>query len=143
MKKVNKKFLITFVLIISALFVFQTRESLADDKYINGKVVYSDNLTPVNGSVIDVLLYSEPNKTEVIIESTTSNSNGEFRILVPSQTSDRIKIMAYPNEDNTQNMFERKVINYDGTELSRSDKYQFIIEVKRATNNHFGKTDLD
>ncbi|MBK8553072.1 MAG: hypothetical protein IPL53_19220 [Ignavibacteria bacterium] len=136
MKNTSKKYLILLLLIVSGLLLSQQNEATATDKYIYGKVLYSDNLTPVSEGNIKVFMYSELSKTEVVIEKTTINPNGEFKISVPPLTANGIKIMAYPNEiDNIQNPFEKKVIDYDLALKNRSGENEIIIKVEKLISN--------
>lgn len=145
MKNASKKYLILLLLIVCVLLLNQQYEAKASDKYIYGKVLYSDNLTPVSEGNIKVYMYSGLSKSEVVIEKTTINANGEFKISVPPLTANGIKIMAYPNEiDNIQNLFEKKVIDYELTLKSREGEREIIIRVEKAGSNNFqGKLNFD
>lgn len=136
MKNANKKYLILLLLIVSVLLLNQQNEAIAADNYIYGKVLYSDNLTPVSEGNIKVYMYSALSKSEVEIEKTTINPNGEFKISVPPLTANGIKIMAYPNEiDNIQNPFEKKVIDYDLALNNKAGENEIVIKVEKLKNN--------
>jgi hypothetical protein len=141
MNQLKKKYLIIQVLAISVLFIFQYNESFSSEKYIFGKVVYSDDLSPVINCKIRVARISELNNSEIILEETTANSNGVFRISIPPLTADGIKIMAYPNEqlDNIQNPFEKKIIDFEVAMENQVNKDGITIKVQRVKNNQSQK----
>lgn len=101
MKKVKLIKLSVLLILLTAFNFYSPADILADNKgrVISGKVVYSDNNSPVKGGIINVISISAATGKETIIEKAVINSGGEFRIanIIPG-TADNIKIMCYPND---------------------------------------------
>ncbi|MEO8209261.1 MAG: T9SS type A sorting domain-containing protein [bacterium] len=137
MKKVNFKYLLFFISLFNISFITNFENIFANDtkpKYIYGKIVYADDRSPVNDGLIKVFQISDVNNQGSILESTTIEPNGEFKLLIPPvQIQHGIKLMAYPNDlDGQGNPFEPKVIDA-GKIFANVDNGDFItIEVKRT-----------
>ncbi len=101
MKTTKFKKLSVLLLLLTAFNFHSTANIYANNKgkVISGTVVYSDNNSPVNGGVINVVSISATTKKETVIEKAVINSNGQFKIvnIIPG-TADNIKIMCYPND---------------------------------------------
>ncbi len=137
MKKLNLKKLPVLLLLLSAVFLQYPDSNYAGDnksKVISGKVVYSDNNSPVNGGSVKVIRNSVPNGIETVIEKAVINSNGQFRLsnISPGNT-DGVKIMCYPNdyEDNIQ--FEPVTVDFNSALTSSGNEYNVIIKVERSS----------
>ncbi|MEO8666528.1 MAG: T9SS type A sorting domain-containing protein [Ignavibacteria bacterium] len=132
MIKTNKYFpAIVFLIILSN--VSDSKKIFASADFILGRVVYSDNNSPVTQGNIRV--YRSTKESEAVIESATINSNGEFLLSGSiGLTTDEIKIMAYP-DDPLDNMgttpFDPYVTEIENTITDPEAKYSLIIKVQR------------
>ena len=136
MKKLNLKKLPVLVLLLSAVFLQYPDSNYAGDnknKVISGRVIYSDNNSPVNGGTVKIIRKSVPNGFETVIENAEINSNGQFRLsnILPGNT-DGVKIMCYPNdvEDNIQ--FEPVTVDFNSAVTSSGNEYNIVIKVERS-----------
>ena len=136
MKKLNLKKLPVLVLLLSAVFLQYPDSNYAGDnknKVISGRVIYSDNNSPVNGGTVKIIRKSVPNGFETVIENAEINSNGQFRLsnILPGNT-DGVKIMCYPNdvEDNIQ--FEPVTVYFNSAVTSSGNEYNIVIKVERS-----------
>ena len=143
MKKFNFKKMPVFVLILimSAVFLHMSDVTYAGDiksrVVISGKVVYSDNNSPVNGGSVKVTRVNGASGIETVIENAVINSNGQFKLtnIVPGNTDD-IKIMCYPNdyEDNIQ--FEPVSVNFNSAKTNSGNEFSIIIKVERSVKKN-------
>jgi len=140
MKKLNLKKLSVFVLLLSAVFLQYPDSNYAGDnksKVISGKVVYSDNNSPVNGGSVKVIRNSVPNGIETVIEKAVINSAGQFRLSnIVTGNTDGVKIMCYPNdyEDNIQ--FEPLTVDFNSAVTSSGNEYNIVIKVERSSKKN-------
>jgi len=136
MKKINLKILMKFIYVIIALSIFDSSNSFAEPKsteFIFGKVVYSDNFSPVEEGNIRVILNGGRGEGR-IIETVSIQSNGVFKITKKSvEETDGIKIMAYPNDlDNDEEPpYEPAVIDASNALVNSEGENTFIIKVDR------------
>ncbi|MEO8447999.1 MAG: hypothetical protein ABI528_10910 [bacterium] len=135
MKKIKFIKLSALFLLLNALIIFSPADTFADNKgkVISGKVVYSDNNSPVKGGLINVISISAATGRETVIEKTEINSNGEFTIVnVIPGTADNIKIMCYPNDplDNLQSVPVEFNLNY--VIANSVSKDNIVLKVQRT-----------
>lgn len=137
MIKINLKNPVALIYIISVIFMSSSVNLFADDdKYISGRVLYSDNSKPVKDGMIRVVNTNATDKGESIIEEAIIQSNGIFKIQNnPMLTSDGIKIMAYPNDvDNQENPFDPVTVDVKEAMTNSDEQFRMIIYVKRNKN---------
>ncbi|MEO6694001.1 MAG: T9SS type A sorting domain-containing protein [Ignavibacteria bacterium] len=137
MKKTNFKILIRSINAVIVAFIFNTSfaESLSTE-FIYGKVVYSDNFTPVEEGNIRVIIYDGKGEGR-IIETVAIQNEGSFRITKkPLESTDGIKIMAYPNDiDNSEDVpYEATVV--EASNILTGNKGQEILTIKVERIRH-------
>ena len=131
MIKTNKYITAIIFLMILAI-TLGPKNSNGTVDYVLGKVIYSDNNSPVTEGYIKV--YNSSLKTGSVIESASINMNGEFKLSGSSVlVTDEIKIMAYPNDplDNMGTTFDPFVIDMENALSNPEAKYSLIIKVHR------------
>ena len=146
MKLFKMKYLTTSLLILSFVYACQNDKVVAKEKTVLGKVVYLDDHSPVNNCNIKVFMYSDLSKSDIEIERTSVNSAGEFKISIPNNNTDGVKIMAYPNEilDNSEIPFEQSTIDLESAYDDENEEQVLVIEVKRTGKDQTAdKTDLN
>ncbi|MDQ3020173.1 MAG: T9SS type A sorting domain-containing protein [Bacteroidota bacterium] len=136
MKKINFKCLLFIILFVNISLIASFEKNFANDtkpKYIYGKVVYADDRSPVSDGFIKVFIISDESKEGRILESTTIEPNGEFKLLVPPELIlDERELMAYPNDlDVGGKSFEPKVINAGRIFSNPKNENLLTIEVNR------------
>jgi len=136
MKKINLKILAKLIYVIMAFAVLGSSNSYGESKsteFIMGKVIYTDNLSPVEEGNIRVIINNGRGQGR-IIETVTIESNGKFKITKKSLLeTDAIRIMAYPNDNdnNEEPPYEPAVIKYSNALVSSEDENLIIIKVDR------------
>jgi len=135
MKKI-KISLMKLIYIVIAICVFDSSNLFAELKsteFIFGKVIYSDNLSPVEEGNIRVILNDGLGKGR-IIETVSIQKDGVFKITKKSLLgTDGIKIMAYPNDyDNKEEPpYEPTVIEASNALTNSEAENTIIIKVER------------
>lgn len=100
---------------------------------IKGIALYSDDLTPVRGGVIEVVSTATPALGSIVLERVSINPDGTFMLSSKylAQTDD-IKIMAYPNDvDGTAPDFENAVFSPSEVYKESREGRSIVIKVNR------------
>jgi hypothetical protein len=140
MVKINKSFLVTLIFIINILFFINTNVTYSSDdetQYLLGKVVYSDDKTPVTEGWIKIISYTDSDNNKRIEETAMIQYNGVFRFKNSSVIAhDHIKIMAYPNDvDNLPDApFEPASMEIKKATINTENEYAILVEVQRNIN---------
>lgn len=140
MIKINSKYLTLLICIMTLSYISSTGYSHTDneqDVFVYGKVVYADDNSPVPAGKIRVFNANNSVRSGSTIEIANILSNGVFKILRQSiETTDEIKIMAYPNDvDNSEIPFEPLTLDAS-TVVNNTDKeYEISIAVQRVKEN--------
>lgn len=136
MIKINKMFLV-LICIINALFMISINKVYSTDdgtRYITGKIIYSDDKSPVSEGIVKLIAYQDNTNTGRIIETVNVMIDGTFKIKSSSlNTTDNIKIMAYPNDVDflPDGPYEPATYDLNKTIINIDNEYPIIIEVKR------------
>ncbi|MBS1518353.1 MAG: T9SS type A sorting domain-containing protein [Bacteroidetes bacterium] len=127
-------------ILILGLFLLTVTESksgiLSSPDFISGKVVYSDDNSPVTGGNVNILSPDKDAGTFSIIGTVSIEPDGSFKVgrKIILQTDD-IKIMAYPNDvDNNESQFEPKTIEVRNSEIMENDNFELLIVVDRVNS---------
>lgn len=147
MEKINYIHILFLFFVLNLILITNTKISSANDDnpvFIFGKVIYADNGIPVSEGKIKAFIEDEINNQIRILETTTINPNGEFKILIhPGQFEHGIKIMAYPNDyDNLDVPFETKVTDLkEILALNNEGLQSVVIKVSRFNDDKHNTTD--
>lgn len=124
-------------LAFSCLMIFRSDFSFANVgsiRSLKGRVIYSDNKSPVTGGTIRVMMTSTANSAAKEVESIQISDKGEFMIknYLTGNLTDGIHIMCYPNEiDNSEGGFEPETLDFTTATSNHDANYAIIIEVNR------------
>lgn len=140
MKRFKLIKLSALLLLITAFNFYGIVNTYAGDnkgRVVSGKVVYSDDKSPVKGGIIKVIRISTTTVTETIVENVVINSNGQFSIanIIPA-TTDIIKIMCYPNDREDSFGFTPQEVNLNSLIANSANEKSLIIKVQRTNNKN-------
>lgn len=143
MIKINYKMISLLISIIS-VYNFCSADLIAGSKQISGKVIYSDNKSPVSEGTVKIFKINGTDGRGSVIDKVSIDKSGNFIFTLPIKLNqtDGIKIMAYPNDyDNIEPPYHPSTV-----EISiKSIKESITIEVERGKVtekiNSAGKTE--
>lgn len=135
MKKLNFAGFTVLLLILTAIKFYAPGSILAGDnngRIIAGKVIYSDDGSPVAGGIIRVVRTAQ-NGMETLIETAIINSAGQFTVAnINFGTADIIKIMCYPNDREDSFQFIPKESQLNSLLANSVNEKSIIIRVERS-----------
>lgn len=132
MKNKNSFLSLAGLILIFTAFAGISFAGLSPDK-LKGKVIYSDDLSPVHGGSIEVVSTNTPLIGTIVLEKVAINNDGTFSISRKLlQQTDDIKIMAYPNDvDGRLTDFVPAEFKPDEVIVQTKEDYSVIIKVVR------------
>lgn len=141
MIKIYTKYLIavSVLFVISILFSRNLHAFSGDIKYLSGKVVFSDNLSPVTEGVIQVYQESKTDGKIQILETVDIGQSGTFTLsnkIIFYQTNGT-KIMAYPNDyDNFIAPFYPSIVDLNEEDIIKNENLVIQVERRNSMNEN-------